>query len=349
VGGGIGGLAVAIGLRQAGWEVIVFERAAGQPEVGTALGIWPEALRALDRLGLGKRARQTGCRPANGAILRPDGSRIATIDGGRLERRTGDGVYLLSRPALLGLLAGALPAGVVRYGCEVSEVDGLPRGYDVVVGADGLHSQVRRAVFGARYRPRYAGSTAWRGTVALDLGADGGGETWGRGHRFGITPQEPGRTNWYATAEVAEGYVPGGGKVVELRARFGRWHACVRQILDRLTESEILQHDLYDLDPPLPSFVHGNVALLGDAAHAMTPDLGQGACQALVDGVALAGCLAAGADVAKGLRAYDRLRRRPAQRIAAMSRRVNRLASVRRLTPLRDLAVRAALRAGPPA
>jgi 2-polyprenyl-6-methoxyphenol hydroxylase-like FAD-dependent oxidoreductase len=307
--------------------------------------MWPEALRAMDRLGVGEKARQIGIRPDGGAIRRPDGSRIATIDVGRLERRTGDRVHLLSRPALLGLLAGELPDGVVRYG---SEVDAPPSGYDVVVGADGLHSRVRSAVFGDRYRPRYAGSTAWRGTVDRDLGEGDGGETWGLGHRFGITPQEPGRTNWYATAQVAEGYVPAAGNVAELRARFGRWHAPVRRVLERLTEAEILQHDLYDLDPPLPSFVHGNVALLGDAAHAMTPDLGQGACQALVDGVALADCLAA-ADVASGLRAYDRLRRRRTQRIAAMSRRVNRLAAARRCTPLRDLVVRTALLIAPPA
>ncbi|MGW5667740.1 FAD-dependent monooxygenase, partial [Micromonospora sp. NPDC003776] len=114
VGGGIGGLAAAIGLRAAGWDVTVRERAAALPERGTGLGIWPAALRALDALGVGEEVRRRGRRQPGGAILRPDGSRIATIDVGRLERRHGEPVHLVTRPVLLAALAGALPAPVLR-------------------------------------------------------------------------------------------------------------------------------------------------------------------------------------------------------------------------------------------
>jgi 2-polyprenyl-6-methoxyphenol hydroxylase-like FAD-dependent oxidoreductase len=134
-----------------------------------------------------------------------------------------------------------------------------------------------------------------------------------------------------------------------LRTLFGSWHEGVRQVLDGLREDGILRHDLYDLAPPLSTFVDGNVALIGDAAHAMTPDLGRGACEALVDGVTLGRCLVVAPGVRPGLAEYDRQRRRSVQRLARMSRTMGRVAHARRFTPLRDVAVRAALRLGPPA
>jgi 2-polyprenyl-6-methoxyphenol hydroxylase-like FAD-dependent oxidoreductase len=104
-----------------------------------------------------------------------------------------------------------------------------------------------------------------------------------------------------------------------------------------------MRHDLYDVHPPLPSYVVGRTALVGDAAHAMTPDLGRGACEALIDAVTLVRCLDSTQDVPVALRAYDRARRRPTQRLQAMAYRVGRLAHARRLTGLRDAAVRVAL------
>ncbi|MEJ3744588.1 FAD-dependent monooxygenase [Actinomycetes bacterium KLBMP 9797] len=345
VGGGIGGLAVANGLIRAGWRVTVYERAGGQPTTGTGLGIWPSALKALDRIGLGATTRAAGRRQPSGAIRRPDGSRIAAIDVDKVERRQGEPVYLLSRPALLGVLADALPAGTVHYGAAVDDPAALRDRYDVVIGADGINSAVRRAVFGAEPGLRHAGVIAWRGTVALDI--DAGSETWGRGAKFGLTPQESGLTNWYAVRPAAEDFVPPGGDLAELRRLFGEWHEPIPRVLDLVDANTVLRHPLHYL-APLPSYTAGNVALLGDAAHAMTPDLGQGACQALIDAVALAGALSGAADVPAGLRRYDEDRRPPTQKLAAMSLRASRLSRMRRLLPVRDLLVRGALAAGPP-
>lgn len=339
VGGGIGGLTAAVALQQRGWRVTVYERAAGPPTTGTALGLWPAALTALDSIGLGDRARRLGRRQESGAFLRPDGSRIAAIRSGGA-----DAVHLLSRPPLLGLLADALEADTVRWGADVAGPDGLRA--DVVVGADGLHSQLRARAFGARYHTRYVGATTWRGTVDGDVGSTS--ETWGEGTRFGITPHEGGRTNWFACARVPAGQRAPGREIPALRARFGHWHPEVRRVLDALTEDTILRHDLYELAPALPSYVSGNLALVGDAAHAMTPDLGRGACEALIDGVTLAECLATGASVPAALRDYDARRRRSTQRLARASRLVNRMAHARRLLPVRDAALRGALAAAPP-
>jgi 2-polyprenyl-6-methoxyphenol hydroxylase-like FAD-dependent oxidoreductase len=337
VGGGIGGLATAAGLARAGWEVTVFERAERPAQDGTGLGIWPSALRALDRLGLGERARELGRLQPSGVILRPDGTRIATIDVERIKRKQGEPVYLLSRPVLLGILASAAP--VVQFGHDIEDPKPLVGKFDLVVGADGINSRVRRMLFGDAFPLRHSGMMTWRGTVELDLRS--GSETWGRGVKFGITPQEPGRTNWYAVLPAPQGFG------TDLTDVFGDWHEPIPSILRRIDPGGVLRHDLHYLSP-LPRYFGGTTVVLGDAAHAMTPDLGQGACQALIDAVVLTECLTGSSTVEDGLAAYDRRRRRPTQRLAAMSTRVNRLAQTRRLLPLRDAVIRLALAFGPP-
>lgn len=347
IGGGIGGLAAAIGVHRAGGTVTVYERADRPVGAGTALGLWPAALRALDQLGVGDRVRAEATAQRGGAFLRPDGSRIATIDTSALERRTGDPVYLLSRPALTDLLLAALPAGVVSFSAPVTDPAALSGEHDVVIGADGIFSRTRTALFGERYRARYLGRTAWRG-VLDELATDTFTETWGGGKKFGITPQEGGRTNWFAAVPAPERHVHPAGDLAALRAEFSGWHPQVQQVLDLITEERLLRHDLYELDPPLPSYVRGNAALIGDAAHAMGPDLGRGACEALIDAACLARCLATHADPTSALAAYDRQRRRPTQRLATMTHRASRLAHARRFPRLRDTAVRIALTVGGP-
>ncbi|WP_326556483.1 FAD-dependent monooxygenase [Micromonospora sp. NBC_01796] len=347
IGGGIGGLATAIMLQRAGWTVRVCEKAPTPVGTGTALGMWPESLRALDVLGLGEEVRQRGARQHHGNFLRPDGTRIARLDVGAMARRSGDSVYLISRPALLGLLAGALAPGTVAFDSPVTDLAAYRTGFDVVVAADGVFSRTRTAIFGPGSAARYVGATAWRGTV--DGATDSVNETWGRGQRFGITPREDGRTNWYASALTPPGGRSPEGELAALRARFGDWHAGVRQVLSRLRPAEILRHDLYHLAPSLPTYLDGNVVLIGDAAHAMTPDLGRGAGEALVDAVTLGRCLIGGSSIAAGLAEYENLRRRPTQRLARLSHRVGRVAQARRFTPVRDAAVRLALSFGPPA
>lgn len=317
VGGGIGGLAAARALAMHGWTVAVRERSRALPATGTALGMWPEAMAALDEIGAGHDVRSRAARvaDASSAGLRTPGGRtlISTAGGG--------GLYLIARPALLATLADGVD---VDFGVEVQDQRGLA-GVDVVVGADGTFSGTRRIVFGEQYGARTLGAVVWRGTVNGTVGSYG--ETWAPGAMFGITPAGPDSSNWYACLDAGGPFKPPHRQ--HLHDVFGSWRSGVTEVLERIDEASILHHELFET-PQLPSYVSGNTVLVGDAAHSMGPFLGRGACEALVDGVALGRCLGVAATVAEGLAAYDRERRAKTQRMAAMSRRVGRLAMMRR-------------------
>jgi 2-polyprenyl-6-methoxyphenol hydroxylase-like FAD-dependent oxidoreductase len=339
IGGGIGGLAAARALHDDGWQVTLFEREHDLAGAGTALGIWPSALRALDRIGVGATVRAQGTAQDAAQILRRDGRLIATLDVAGLRRRTGDPVYLLSRPALLELLRAAAPAASLHFGQPADDLASLRSRFDLVVGADGVFSRTRRQLFGPGFEARSVGITAWRGWID-HRPTNAFTEVWGSdGLRFGVTPQEHGRTNWYATARSADG---------DLRSRFAGWPSLVTDVLATIEDESVLQHELFVV-PKLPTYVRSTVALIGDAAHAMTPDLGRGACEALVDAVALADELRIAPDLATGLAGYDRARRRVTQRTAAAALAANRLTRWRRALWLRDLLVRLSLLAPMPA
>ncbi|MFF3033063.1 FAD-dependent oxidoreductase [Streptomyces rubiginosohelvolus] len=341
VGAGIGGLATAIGLRRAGWSVTVLERRTELERYGAAFGVHPTAQSALDRLGVGDALREHAVPYRDAHIRTPDGTSIARLPLERIERKAGRPELLISRPYLLdALLAGLDAFGdvPVKLGERVTDVDALAAGQDLVIGADGIRSAVRTARFGDRSGPREVGTVAWIGIA--DIESPVHGETWGSGRFFGLTPVEPGRTNWYATAPEAT-------TADELRGLFAGWHDPIPRILAATDPATWIRYEMRHLHPALPSFVSaddsGQVALVGDAAHAMTPNLGQGACTAILDADALTRALAAAppgpAGVAGALRAYDRERRRSAQRTAFASRTLHRFMSTER-TRLRNAAVR---------
>ncbi|MGW0484577.1 FAD-dependent monooxygenase [Nonomuraea sp. NPDC003214] len=337
VGAGVGGLTAAIALRRIGWEVSIFERWPRIVAEGTALGIRPDAQAALAGLGLGERLRERTVPYRHARIRTPDGRHLADLPLERIERRGGAPVRMLSRVSLIEMLVEEVDPATISTGVEITDPAALRDSHDLVIGADGVRSAVRRAFFAAPTRPRYAGIVAWRGVVH-GFEPQEYGETWGRGQMFGMTPQSPGVTNWYAPVRTPKGVRETLG---DLRARFAGWHDPIPRVLAAAEEDAVLRHEVHDLAPPLASYVTGNVALLGDAAHAMTPALGQGACQALLDATALAACLRDHpGDVPGALRLYDAGRRPAAERMVTASRWMTRLAGAGRLAGPRNALMR---------
>lgn len=339
VGGGIGGLAAAVGLRRAGWLVTVLERSAAPGEVGAGVSLWGNALAALEELGVASSIRARGTMTGEGGMRTPSGRWLSRSSGAAMQREQGMTVLMVHRAELHLQLRAALPDDAVIAGATATtvtqndaavSVDYTDSGgdhtldADVVVGADGIHSRTRRALWPQAPPPAYARFTAWRGVTDGEFALQRQSQTWGPGAEFGATQLIDGRVYWFGTANEPEGARVEDEQAEVLR-RFGRWHSPIAEIIEATSPTAVLRHDIYQHPRPLPPFTQGRVALLGDAAHAMTPGLGQGACIALEDAVQLAAELA-GNEIAAALRRYDATRRPRAEALAKQSAQMSRIA-----------------------
>lgn len=319
VGAGIGGLTSALALRGAGIDVAIYEQATELGEVGAGISLWANAIRALARLGLGEAVRARSVPYTRTAILRPDGRTIAETSLDELAERLGAGetpaMLVLHRADLLKMLRAPLE-NAIRLGrmCTGFEMrgeqviarftGGAEVQSDVLIGADGIHSAIREQLHPGE-PVRYSGYTAWRAVSKFDAAGWGVTETWGRGRRFGIVPMPGGLVYWFATRNAPQGETdPPGMARQNLLALFQGWHEPIHALIAATQESAILRNDIQDR-APLASWGSGRVTLLGDAAHPMTPNFGQGGCQAIEDALVLARMLAAHAGVAQALRLYE--------------------------------------------
>lgn len=358
VGGGIGGLTLAIALRQRGVDCAVFESAPAIEAIGAGIGLWPNAIRALKSLGIGDAVVAAGRPIHRGQLRETDGSLIVDSDQRWLEAEAGAPLIALHRADLQSILYNALPGGVVRLGARFTGfdqntpavkarfADGTEATGDALIGVDGLRSAVR-ASLRPEIQPRYAGYVAWRGIVddADGLGLDATSETWGAGARFGIVPIGPRRIYWFATANRAGGLRrTDDERRAELLSRFGGWHQPIRELIDRTPAGRILENDIEDLRP-FRGWSRGRVALLGDAVHATTPNLGQGACMAIESAVVLADQLAGPGPIAARLEAYESARCRRTAWITKQSWMVGRVGQWS--NPLMCAVRRAGLRVSP--
>lgn len=336
-GAGIGGLALGAGLARRGIPAVVLEQARQLAPVGAGLTLQPNAVLALRRLGLAGGIERAGV-PLSSAALYDARGRVLLRPGPAQARALLDDVGApalgLHRATVHAALAGQLGTSELRLGSVVSSVapdeavvtltSGEEIAGAVVIGADGLRSAVRQALFGAS-APRYSGYYCWRGvTTASPFPGDWAGEYWGSGRRFGGCAIDGGRLYWYLAANG-----PAGGTDSDLRAALAQAAAefpgDVRQAVRDTPVSAVRRDDICDR-PPGTRWGSARVTLIGDAAHPMTPNLGQGACQAIEDALVLTELISEHGPGPGALRRYEEIRQPRANAVVTAAYRAGRIA-----------------------
>jgi 2-polyprenyl-6-methoxyphenol hydroxylase-like FAD-dependent oxidoreductase len=341
IGAGPAGLTAAIALRRVGVEVEIYERALAGREIGAGLTLWPNAMKALETIGAADVVRAAGA-PCDGiALYSWRGDVLNRTPRDLMERRFGGAGVALHRAELIEALRSLLEPAGPRYGTACVGVrsdaeavtaafeDGHAARADLLVGADGIHSLVRAGLF-AGTGLRYAGYPVYRAVTTFPLRGDArvGSLLLGRGAQFGLFPMSRGRVYWFASVDAPPGSARDGASKDALLERFGEWKEPVRAVVEATPEPDIVVSDVYDTKP-LRRWSRGRVTLVGDAAHPSTPNLGQGACQAIEDAVVLARCVADGSGLDLALREYERRRRRRANAMAREARRMGRVGQLK--------------------
>ncbi len=363
VGGGIGGLATSLALQRQGIRSLVFERTQRFREVGSGLLLAGNAVKALEKLGLAD-VLQTIAAPLLFSRLRSwRGEVLMEMPMLEAMHCFGTSAVAVHRAELHAALVQALEKECIHLnmqgvsfeqdeqGVHVRFASGEEVQADLLVGADGLHSLVRSQLMGAT-KPRYAGYTAWRGVTLFNMNQreeQTTFETWGAGKRFGFIPLSQGRVCWFAVATAPEGECEEEArekqKVLDL---VSSCHEPAWAVVEATEACAILRTDIYDR-PPLSSWSQGRVTLVGDAAHPMTPNLGQGACQAIEDAFLLAESLKSEPTIAEAVQRYEARRIKRANAIVRRSWQMGQIAhwehpwsvnvrdTLLRLTPRRTL------------
>jgi 2-polyprenyl-6-methoxyphenol hydroxylase-like FAD-dependent oxidoreductase len=347
IGAGPVGLATAHGLIASGAEVAVLEAGPRSRPQGSGLSLFGNGVAALGSLGLGAALRRlTGdVSPTLGGIRAPQGDWLARTPGTALWN-----MRVVHREALRAMLLEELPSGTVRFEtpAEVTSAedglvalgDGGQLRANLVVVADGIRSRSRKQVT-PDPGSRRAGYGAWRGVTRSEMPGVIPSETWGPGLRFGLVPLTDGRVYWFAVSGADS--VPAGDQRPQVLDLFGQWHDPIAEVVHG-TDAEVVSWlPIEELARPLPTLIRGRAALVGDAAHAMTPNLGQGANQGFEDAAVLCALLRRSPDLPGALVHYDAVRRPRARRIARRSRLLGAAGQLSHplLVRARDAAMRA--------
>lgn len=302
IGGGIAGLSAAIALRTLKAEIDIYESAPELAPVGAGLVLAANAVKALQRLGVADAALSHGQKLDSLRLVDEKGKVLQQTDNRELEAAFGIVAnFSIHRGDLQAVLLEQLEGATVHTGKRLQSFeqeedaahlqfeDGASASADYVIAADGVHSVVRQALL-PKSAPRYAGYTCWRATIDRweKVPPHTTTESWGKGRRFGIVPLADDRIYWFATINATQPYDPTyrDYTVADLQQAFRNFHEPVPNLLRRTPEDRLLWNDILDIRP-ISRFAFDRILLTGDAAHATTPNMGQGACQALEDSATL--------------------------------------------------------------
>lgn len=324
IGAGMGGLTAAIAMKQVGYEVEIYDRVSELRPAGAGISLWSNGVKVLNRLGLGAKLADIGGRMQRMSYVNKIGKVLNDFSLQPIVDAVGQCPYPVARTDLQQMLLDAIGAdnvqlnsrcvGVEQTADSVTAVfdDGQRATGDVVVGADGTHSIVRGVVLGQTVERQYVGYVNFNGLVpASDRLAPR--HSWviyvGDGQRASMMPIGGDRFYYFFDVPLPKGAEPIGDIGTELSHYFGGWLAPVQNLIQDLDASRTNRVEIHYLDP-LPTFVNGRIALLGDACHSTAPDLGQGGCQAIEDAWVLTNALlTTNISVADALRRYDAARR----------------------------------------
>jgi 2-polyprenyl-6-methoxyphenol hydroxylase-like FAD-dependent oxidoreductase len=341
VGAGIGGLAAAVALKREGWTVHVLERASSPRELGFALLLAPNAMHALDEIGLADAVRRGGVITTSGEMRRPDGTVLRRFDTASVRALLDEDTVCILRPALHEVLLDAVGPSSIQLAAEATGFVAKPSGIqltlasgeqvrgDMLIGADGVASAIRRHLHPDERPPRASGLIAIRGVardVVPHLGDVSGAQYFGRGLEAGLARAGQREVYWYLSLHAAHFPIPRDAAAIANRCAMG-FHEPFHAIVRATPPEDLRLDELFEHDPIAP-WGRGPATLLGDAAHPMLPHAGQGAAQALEDAVVLGSTLRRAADIEPALRHYEHARIPRTRAVVTLARRNARMGSI---------------------
>lgn len=356
IGGGIGGLTTAIALQRRGFSAEAYEAAPALRPVGKGIWVPTNAMQVMHKLGLDQKIAKAGWPLSHLKIGTTQGALLATLAMEPIVAKFGQTTISISRTDLVEILASELLPQTLHLGKRATDfqqdangvcvtfADGSDAKGDLLIGADGIRSGVREK-FLPGVKLRYSGQTCYRGIADLQLSKERVGtclEVWGGEVRFGFSAAGPGKVYWFAPILAAAGGVdPEKGLRAKLLETYAKFPEVVREVIAATPEAEILRTDLCDF-APIQSWHTGRVMLLGDAAHAMTPNLGQGGAQAILDAYALAEMLEKYSDYAEAFLQLEKRRRPKVTAVVNLAWRLGKMAHWQNglLRMVRDWALR---------
>lgn len=344
VGGGIGGLSLAIAMQRKGFHVTVYEHAPSIKPLGAGLVLAANAVKAFMEIGISDDVLRAGSVLKKLRIKDQDGNILTETDSEKIsEKYNVVNNFTIHRADLHDVLLGQLAKGTLQLGkgcvdfvqtsssVKIIFQDGSSAEADYVIACDGVHSVFRKKLVPESH-PRYAGYTCWRAVMdnvpsSVDLTETS--ETWGPGCRFGIVPVSKNRLYWFACINAKENDpVKRAYGITELLTHFDKFHSPIPEILRHTKNDQLIWNDIIDVKP-LKQFAFGRIVLLGDAAHATTPNMGQGACMAIEDAAILANTLANSPSVEEAFSTFERKRIKRTTTIVKNSWQLGRVAQWR--------------------